>query len=162
LETSMPNELRPNPFNFRLPIRSAVDLVGRQVQLAWFVQALSRLGDREPDHLLVIGPGGFGKTSLLNGYSEEALKAGYLAIHHRWTDSLVSSGEAFFESMLTAGMLALEAIGELNDDLRFTNWIAQVGRAEPGPTHPTLISHAQPFTDPTTIIRDCRQISSLA
>src|SRR2546430_3097114 len=151
-----------NPFDFQRPVRTTKRLVGRQWQLRLFADALDSLVEGSPKHALVLGPTGYGKTSLLNGFADEALRAGVLPVRFRPSDSVVSSGEAVFEAMLTAAMLSVEATADLRDDPRFQNWLAQIGRSDPGPTHPTLLSHVQPFTDATTIARDCRVISELA
>src|SRR5438067_1700839 len=103
-----------NPFDFRSPTRSPADLVGREVQMRWLVRSLESLEQRQPRHALVVGPPGYGKTSLLNAYADEAEKAGFLPVRFRLNDSVVSSGEASFEALLTAAMLALESTGDIS------------------------------------------------
>lgn len=161
---------RVNPFNFRRPVADVDALVGRRGHLRWFEVALTRLEQQHPSNGLFIAPSGYGKTSTLNAFDRRARLRGFLPVRVTVNGSLASSAESFFESMLTAAMIAAEDAhkaqahesdeNEGGESAAFQLWLQQVGRVE-GLETPFFFSLAQPYVDPSSLLRDCAVVSNL-
>ena len=101
--------MRTNPFNFRRPIDAEGRLPGRSWSLGVIRDSLRSLANREPEHLVLIGPRRIGKTSLLFSARRIASQFKALPVLVPITTSALREVDGLFTVTLATAEHALRA-----------------------------------------------------
>jgi len=96
-----------NPFNFRTPVSSRKELIGRDGQLDLIKGAFGEAAEGRSSHVRIEGPPRRGKTSLLNVAAELAREAKLLPVPVDVSPALFDDDLRFFEAIFDSVVRAL-------------------------------------------------------
>lgn len=102
-----------NPFTASFGVPNEATLVGRQAEIAYFLQGLEDLPGSTYRAISIVGPRGVGKTTLLNNMLDQARRIGWIGV-------AVTAGPGMAEHILDKASLAAEDLLDPGPKRRLT------------------------------------------